>query len=543
MIPKKYVSLSLYIILVVVVLYMGSLPVSHSPYPYGENDAAHHWGRTNYYVTTDNIDNVNPYYSIASWYIPPKKEDFWVPLYPMSYFMNQGIMRAIFGNDDYASNVILGFFSLLLIPTVLFLIFNRLFGPLFGFFAGLLVLFDTSVLLKLLWGQRPLLLTFPFILASYYMYFRFVQTQKYKYLILTSLFAVAICFYHPAGVLFPFLGVALYTGYFLIKNKKLPFAWYHPIIPIILFVLLFIPTIGNITSFGHTEKLSEQLTEHETINLKEFFEWFVYENYENPQIRTYSSIMGGYWTLPLLLLGLLFIILKRSEKNRFILIFVLSTYFLFHIESLGYRLYNMDRFFELSGMAFTALVILGFVLVWQLCRRYKMIQYGLAIAFIVLLIIFNAIPQKEFLENSYSGPLRINDEQSEFITWAHDHLSYDLSTRDPQELRDVPFLYYIGAYSYAKIRFIQSLSQVPMYFITLTNPQSMNITEYYTTLTEENLPLAFTPHFSHIVFDYSDAKILGNNEILGWMQYYEETFPINKSLIYNKNNIRVYALE
>ena len=176
-----------------------------------------------------------------------------------------------------------------------------------------------------------------------------------------------------------------------------------------------------------------------------------------------------------------------------------------HLDILG-----MGRpYRSLSGTAhiFYPIIAIGLIYLisfFKFGSYQKYFKYTAIILFIVLILVLNAKPAYKDLSNAYPDILRINNEQYQATVWIKDNI--------PESAQ----IYQIGEITQAKSRWLWMLSNRVIGFRAFEEAD-------------------------YVLIDYNDIISIGNQEAFEQLKQAETT--INGTLLYDKNNIRVYEIE
>jgi hypothetical protein len=316
--------------------------------------------------------------------------------------------------------------------------------------------------------------------------------------------------FHPQGFLYSVFIVILYVfGDYLI-NKRINIDYKTILICVVIFLVIVTPFL--LLSFkGIAGSVN---TDQKTYgSLARLFSWYPDRELVLGSIPesfiSYSS-MYNLWTLPLLLLGLIFVFLNfRKSGSILMLCWIISYYIFTHLDIIGMG-DRIIRYIGAEGHIFYPLIALGALFLVSLLKNYLPRQLSNNSRFIVSLMIvslflFFIFPEtKKSLNESYSGSLgRIT--QSELLTTQ--------KMKDFSQDKDV---YLIGGIVTSKGKFMRVLSN--NYLIW-----SRNIIPNETINT------------SYILFDYTEPAALGRKDIIDTMQNFESLLK-NYTLLYTSDD-------
>lgn len=396
---------------------------------------------------------------------------------------------------------------------------------LFGFWPALLssflLIFSARDIMVYLFGQWPQQIAYfytPLILYVFYKYTKSYLEKKEKsvYIYILSVLLSINFFFHPMAFFHTILALFIFTILLFIKERKLIFNIKSMLIAIILFLLIiaiFPYQTGNVYVNIVGGKSS---TNPYTGDFSRFFHWFgMYDFYKGRQPDEYFSYsaMDKIWTLPLLLLGILFLLIRRRKKDLLLLSYLIGTYLMIHLIFLGIG--RPERSLAASAHIFYSLIALGLLAIPILLGKInsnlkKNIKYILIILFFIFIFLYNYKPAYNQLKDAYKGIIRVTPYQYQAALWIKDNLPENSN------------ILAMGTIMTQKTRWLRYISQHYMYDEGDIIP-------------------------THIMLDYSDLVLLQNDqrfkEKLDELKKYEQDNLQNKTLLYDINNIRVYSLE
>ena len=528
---KNYIQTLVFIALYLFAIYFWTQPLQRK-LPYGEYDAMSHFEVADYMAYNDkSFMQLPPYidlrYGLDNKFKP---HTLW---YPPPFHASLGIAEVIGGErivPIFLLNTVMASF---IIITVYFVI-NSLFGFLPAILSALLLIFSPRDFMPFLWGQWPERFAYafvPIILYCFYKYFTEFSKENKKplYLYLTALFLGINILIHPLVFFHSLMGLAVLYVFLAVKQKKLVFNWKHAAASAAVFLILFLlfpyQTFNVFAQFGR-----EPSADSKTFDFSRFFQWSLdTKNYAGSVPPNYFSFreMNGLWTLPFLLLGILFLILRREERDIFLLAWLVSLYFVLHRDFIGKATF-LHRSLSASAHIFAPLTALGAVYIVsfiKLPRLSKYLKYGIAAVFVFLALSVNMTNASKMLNkdtyNDFFGTL--NNEEFEAAQWVLDNVPRDANVtllgipHAPDNLLSV---------TSKKIRWFAAASQhvTRFYYLREDKEQLLKSREWY------------------IMLDYTMLGALNDKETLNKMQQFEKEALANHTLIYDKNNIRVYKL-
>jgi hypothetical protein len=229
---------------------------------------------------------------------------------------------------------------------------------------------------------------------------------------------------------------------------------------------------------------------------------------------------GGYWTLPLLFIGLFFILIRRKRKDLLLFSFLLAIYFMIHLAILSVG--RPERSLAASAHVFYPLIAIGLInipfllsFIFKLNRTYKnYFKYIFIFLFIILVFSFNFNLAHSQLKDAYRGITRVTPTQYK-VAEAIKESSMPINANITN----------LGTLTMQKVRWLRYIAWRYIY-------------PYQGSLNASPKP-------TYVMIDYSDLSLLQ-----GIPQYKKELDNLiefeknlNRTLVYNRNNIRVYKLE
>jgi len=512
------------VFLYLVTLYIWTLPFQKNQMPYGEVDAVSHFTVGDYMSQTDKPIVKLPYFMDFRYGSDNqfKQHYLW---YPPPYHMNFGIMQ-IFGGERILPVFLFNSILCSLIVLVTYFVVRKLFGFLPALLSSLLMIFSLRDIMVYSWGQWPERISFYFIPLVIYCYYKYMQSyldkkDKPVYIYLMALLLSVNFFLHPNGARTSIILLAVISLFFLIKERKLPFRIKHLSTAIILFLIVIsifpYQTLSAIASTKTRGGYQDDVGDYSRL-----FQWFKIQpsNKGTPQdYFSYSKVNGGYWTLPVLFIGILFLILRRRNEDLLLLAWLVGLYLVLHMDVFGLGSF-VHRSLSATAHIFYPIMAIGTVYLSSfipVAKKYKTyIKYGLVCLFILLAVFFNGRSAYSYLDSAYQGVIRITPVQLEAAEWMKDNLP---------EKADIESL---GTFNLAKRRWIQFLAH--RHINKINGRSEQNITSNY------------------IMLDYSDPAILMQyyndpGTLIQLMQEYEQSIQENVTLIYDKNNIRLYKIK
>jgi hypothetical protein len=515
--------------------YLRTLPVQQNTYPFGEGDAAHQIGRADWMAWADSASEKLPY-SLAVWYRHNPK-DFFAQINAAPFMINAAMLQIIGGHRFQGINLYYAIISNFVIIMSVYFVVRKLYGFYPAILSGFLLLFPFRNLMFYLWGQRPVMLGLAFVPLTCYCYYRYTDSflnnqQKPTYFFLSAILMAIGGFFHPMTLVVSGSALSVFTLFLMIKEKKFPLDTTMLIISVVVFAVIFAPFLP--TYFGQSGVAP---TELKITRLSSLFKWFEFPspNPPNAFLYSYKAVHGGLWTLPFLLLGILFLLIRRHRKDLIMLSWLIGLYIALHLPVLNY-VNRIDRVLTGSSHIFYPLIAIGLLGLPSLIKLPKntknYVKFALIISFFILTLNFNAKQNYEHLKNAYQFPLRMTDAQYDVAKWIEANLPEDSYT------------FTIGTLTYPKSRWVHVFSHRALRPAENNDPFEKAYHDKIEYL--EKNPTPYHTSFTHMLIDYSDLMLLRNNptyaQRIQELQQFEQKYTANATLLYDKNNIKVYKL-
>ena len=392
-----------------------------------------------------------------------------------------------------------------------------------------------------LWGQWPERFAYafvPLILYCFYQYFISYSKNENKpiFLYLTSLFLGITILVHPLVFFHSVTGITALYIFLSIKMKKFVFNWKHVLIAAIIFFALFMLfPYQTFNIFPHISfKTLASDTAKKNSDLSRLFQWSLNpQDFAGSVPAWYFSFreMHGMWTLPFLLLGILFLILRREERDVFLMAWLVSLYLILHRDMIGETTF-LHRSLSASAHIFAPLTAIGAVYASSLVKLpsnlSKYLKYIIVAIFLYFIFSVNVAYASQALnKNTYNPYTRdgffvtLNQDEYQAGQWILDNVasSYNIS------LLGIPHTENVLDLTAKKIRWLAAISQHVYRFYYLMDNRNEYIKNNY------------------VLLDYSMLGPLNDKETFNNMQLFEKNNLANHSLVYDKNNIRVYKPE
>ena len=528
---KNYIQTLVFIVLYLFAIYFWTQPLQRN-LPYGEYDAMSHFEVGDYMAYNDkSFMQLPPYidlrYGLDNKFKP---HTLW---YPPTFHASLGIAEVIGGERVIPIFLLNTIMATFVIISVYFVI-NSLFGFLPAILSALLLVFSPRDFMPYLWGQWPERFAYafvPIILYCFYKYFTTYSKEESKpiYLYLTALFLGINILIHPLVLFHSVLGLVVLYIALSIKQKKFVFNWKHAIISAIIFLILFMLfPYQTFNIFPQLTRGSE--AKSKPFDLSRLFQWSLDpKDYAGSVPPNYFSFkeMHGLWTLPFLLLGILFLARRREERDLFLLAWLVSLYLVLHRDLIGKTAF-LHRSLSASAHIFAPLSAIGAVYLASFVKLpsnfNKYLKYGIAAIYIYLTLSINIVYASKLLNkktyDDFFGTL--NKEEYEAAQWVLENVPASANVTVLGIPHEEPFL----SVTAKKIRWFAAVSQ--------------HVTRFY-YLREDKEQLLKSKDW-YVMLDYTMVDALNDMETFNKMQQFEKEALVNHTLAYDKNNIRVYKL-
>jgi len=529
---KNYVQTLVFIALYLFAIYFWSQPLQERKLPYGEYDAMSHFEVADYMAYNDkSFQKLPPYIDLRYGYDNKfKPHTLW---YPPTFHTALGIMEVMGGERVVPIFLLNTVMATFVIVTVYFVI-NFLFGFLPAILSALLIIFSPRDFMPYLWGQWPERFAYAFIPVILYCFYKYFisfskEHSKPTYIYLTALFLGINLLVHPLVFFHSVIGIIILYVFLSIKQKKLVFNWKHVAVSAIIFLVLFFifpnQTFNILPQIAKTSATQEQ--KEKGIDLSRLFQWSLNpKDYAGSVPPSYFSFreMHGLWTLPFLLLGLLFLALRREERDLFLLAWLISLYLVLHRDIVGKASF-LHRSLSASAHIFAPLTAIGVVYLAnavKLPSNYnKYLKYMIAAIFVYLALSINMASASKILNkntyNDFFGTL--NGQEYQAAQWVLENVPAPANIT----ALGIPYADNFVSVTSKKIRWFAAVSQ--------------HVTRFYYFLGNKEDVLKSKDWY--IMLDYTMVGPLNDLENFNYMQQLEKNLT-NHALVYNENNIRVY---
>ena len=532
---KNYIQTLIFIAVYLFAIYFWSQPLQRK-LPYGEYDAMSHFEVADYMAYNDkSIMNLPPYidlrYGTDNLFKP---HTLW---YPPPFHTALGIVEVIGGErivPVFLLNTIMASF---IIVTSYFVI-NSLFGFLPAILSSLLLIFSPRDFMPFLWGQWPERFAYafvPIILYCFYKYFINYSKENNKpfYLYMTALFLGINLLIHPLIFFHSVVGIAVLYALLAVKQNKFVFNWKHISIAAVIFLILFMlfpyQTFNIFPRFGLNGDADK--APQKSIDVSRLFQWSLNpKDYVGSVPPSYFSFreMHGLWTLPFLLIGILFLALRREEKDLLLLAWLISLYLVLHRDIAG-KVSFLHRSLSATAHIFAPLTAIGIVYLGSIIKlpsNYnKYIKYLIAGIFVYFTISVNmATASKMLNKNTYNDFFgTLNEQEYQAAQWVLENVPVSANIT----VLGIPYSSDVLSVTSKKIRWSAAVSQ--------------HVTRFYYFL--ENKEDILKSRDWYFMLDYTMVGALNDIETFNYMQQFEKKDLANHSLVYDKNNMRVYKFE
>ncbi len=539
---KAYVQTLVFIAVYLFGIYFWTQPLQERKIPYGEYDAMSHFEVGDYMAYNDkSIVSLPPYidlrYGMDNKFRP---HTLW---YPPTFHSSLGVMEVLGGDRVLPIFILNTIMATFVIITVYFVI-NSLFGFLPAILSSLLVIFSPRDFMPFLWGQWPERFAYalvPVILYCFYRYFISYSKDGSKplYLYLASLFLGINILIHPLVFFHSLAGIAVLYAFLAIKQKKLAFNWKHVSAAAVIFLALFMlfpyQTFNIFPNLAKNSPNSEQ--SKNSIDFTRLLHWSLNpKDYAGSVPSSYFSFgtMHGLWTLPFLLLGILFIALRREERDLFLMAWLVSLYLVLHRDIAGKAAF-LHRSLSATAHIFAPLTAIGAVYLGSFFKLppnfNKYLKYFIAAVFVYLALAVNMAGASQIINKDTYNDFFATLNEPEYMAsqWALANVpaSYNIT------ILGIPHQPNVVSATSKKIRWFAAVSQhVTRFYYLLDENYGQGAKEY----------VLKSPDW-YILLDYTMLGQLNDRETFDRMHQFEKNALANHTLVYNQNNIRVYRLE
>jgi len=517
--------------------------------PFGEHDAAY------IFSYGDDMNFKDKSYRISG--DTPTSVDFWYPSYPdlgpktvqypPSYNMDYAFAQ-IFGGQRIIPPYLFVAVSCFVGSLVMYFLIRKLYGFEAAVITATALLFSHRTILHYLWGQRHNITAFVFIPIAIYALYKYLDLfykdkDKISYLYIFVLLSLSIFLIHFGAAVFIIPFAVILPALFFIKHKRVPITKKNLKHYLILIVLIAVVTAPFYPVYFMT---SSKIITGKT-DFGSLFKWLkIPDNHfsMNPIFFYYPATYMGYWTLALLFVGILLLLKRRGNQDLVLLSGLLTLYVVFHLSSFGlvkadsYRIARflvVEEYFFYAIMAVAVVSIPSLFNIPKLVRKY--LRQTLVILFLVVIVSVQGTAAYKSLKGAYPSVLRITPVQYEFANWVQKNI--------PEESA----LHLLGTLTYPKKGFIQILSRRVMdrsdtnplkrelLFKGIVKDRWKNVPEQFIRGKDWVIPI------DYVILDYSDIIAIQDKDRFEKLKQMEQLISENATLIYNKNNIKVYKFD
>ena len=487
--------------------------MQNNNFPYGEVDASSHYAVADFTTLSNVPIVVLPHYIDKRYGLDNnfKQHRLW---YHPPYHMDLSIVQIASGERTTSLFILVALFSSVVVVVVFFLMLQW-YGFVPALLSSLLLMFSGRDFMVFLWGQWPERISIvfvPLVLYAVFKYFLSVKegNEKVQYVYIAAVLLSVNMFLHPVGFFHTLISLAIFFVFVTLKYKKMFFKSKHVLVAGILFLLLisvFPDQTGNVIARFSKDRSGDI----GSMDVSRLFHWYKkFDGFTGAPDAYFSfGAMHGLWTLPLLLLGIFFLVMRRKDHDLVMLGWLVGLYIVLHLDVLGKNPFA-HRSLAASAHIFAPLTAIGFMYLVSFTKRLKQrkVIAGLLIAVFVLFALnVNGKAAYNQLKGAYAGLGRVTPPQYEVAEWL----------RQNTLLEDEMSLF--GPISHGKARWIWMLSH------------------RYLGWNRENMS-----GLSYAVFDFSDLATLGAQQNIQQLQQVEQQIAHNTTKVYDRNFIRVYKL-
>ncbi len=545
---KDWIFLS---VLFLVGFWLWTLPIQENPMPFGEHDGAYifsHGDHMSYIDKSSDIVGDHPI-STAFWYsgyntaLGPMALE-----YPPPYLMDYSFAQVL-GGERIVPAYILIALTCFTGAISMYLLMRKLYGFEAAAITSTAILFSFRTIMLYLWGQRHNVTSFVYIPLAIYSLYKYLSTlyenkENISYLYIFILSVLCTYFVHLSGTVFLVSFTFVFVVLMSAKYKKVPLVKKNIKHYIMLTALVVIIAGPFYQIYFGAENESASISPHFN-GVLGLFNWLhIPENTfaMNPSFSDYGLSYIGGWTRFLLILGLFFLLKRRNKEDLVIISGLISVYIMFHLSSFGLispDSYRIGRYLIVESYFFYALMsiaILSIPSLFNISSLWKKhFRIGLSALFLVLLISTQGVQAYKTLNEAYPSVLRITPVQYELAQWIE------------KNIPEGSALHIRGTLTYPKKAYIQVLSRRVMERsdggIESRELRGVNIIKEGMVAQERFIDgNDWVIPIDYAIIDYSDLVSIGSREGVDNLRKIEESIPANSSLVYNKDNIKVYKL-
>jgi hypothetical protein len=227
---------------------------------------------------------------------------------------------------------------------------------------------------------------------------------------------------------------------------------------------------------------------------------------------------------------MVFLLVRKETRDIFLLAWFLSLYLIMHRDIIGITTF-LHRSLSASAHILIPIIVIGGLCVFSLFKlpeNYKFfLKYGAATLIVVFALIFNMPSSYSILNQAYDSPfIRISPAQVEVSEWLKDNIDENANVSiigPPPEIMQK--VWWMASYSHRTSFFFEG------FILWEDSPEKVQEDINYHILND------------YVVFDYSDIARISDQSIAErWLEFERQNMG-NHTMLYNKDNIRVYRHE
>ena len=524
--------------LLALAVFIWTSPFQQNQYPYGDVDSSTHFTLGDYMGQNDRVIYLLPYYingttkGVTTGYGGLNGGKLW---YPPQYHITEAISQLFSGARIVPIFLFFAFASSLIAITAYILI-RYLYGFLPALISGFFLIFSFRDIMWFLSGQYPQVLSFaisPLVIYAAYRYIESFQEKRPKlvYLLLATILIAVQFFIHPQAIIVSVLPLAIFSLIFMFKERIIFVNSGHIIIALVLILLLtfsFVQFPLGKTSI-YTKNLGQAKDPRSSYGMDIFFKWYgslIPAGFHSEAYWSSANIYNSF-LIVFVILGVIYLILRRKNQDLLILSMLLSFYLLMHFSVLAFG--RAERLIETEAHIIYPLMVIGalialpnLVSLFKVSKEIKLIlKYGFAVILVLIFVLTIGINNYKTLKEAYPGNARITQPQYDASEWMRANLPAeadvyifrnDFPTVLPIFQNNFPTFY-------TKKKWIQALS---MRHMDWNSQDATNST--------------------HMLLDMSDVYAVYGKQGTDEAQKETETYIGNATLLYDKNYIRVYKV-
>ena len=431
---KWHLEILAFLAMYIFAIYLWTLPFQDNKIPYGEFDAISHWELADSFAGLDktyvslplfvdySYGGQNRFKPHTLWYHPPFHTDLAMVESIASYLTGERMVPVYLTNAIFASSILIS----------VYFVMRKLFGFLSAILSEFLLAFSMRDIMPYLWGQWPERFGYAFVPLILYCFYSYcINYSKDKaadnknslhLLIMAILLAVQmmihpLSFFHSLAAIFV-LFIAL-----AIKMRKIPFNAKHIAAAALIFAVIFAAfpyQSGNVA----VSLMQKTKKTPDNFSVSRLFEWGPNPKYfEGSVPPSYFSFkaMHGAWTLPFLLIGLLILLIRRENRDLFLLAWLISLYLILHRDAFD-KWKFLHRSLSATAHIFVPITVIGAVSLFSIFKTNStlkaVLKYAGALAVIILAVNYNMPQAYSTLNTAYDDSImRLNSAQIEANEW------------------------------------------------------------------------------------------------------------------------------